>query len=93
VANAVDLDHTRPREPGAAAKQLDAMLGEPRFVTGIGERTAPRWPRQRLGRDAPPAGALATDQLVLDECDAQTALSSAPAQCSPGEPPPMTMTS
>ena len=30
--------------------------------------------RQRLGRDARPVGALATDQFVLDECDAQTAL-------------------
>src|SRR5512134_2128063 len=30
--------------------------------------------QQRLGRDARPVGALATDQLVLDECDAQPAL-------------------
>jgi hypothetical protein len=29
---------------------------------------------RRLGRDARAAGALATDGLVLDECDAQTAL-------------------
>jgi hypothetical protein len=31
--------------------------------------------QQRLGRDARPVGALATDPLALDECDAQTALS------------------
>jgi hypothetical protein len=37
-------------------------------------RTAPPRARQLLGRDAHAVGALATGWLVLDECDAQTAL-------------------
>ena len=100
VANAVDVDHARPGQPGATAKQVDAVLGEPTFLAGVGVvrnhvvapgkgrldvdlrcrrrvvRTARGLPRaqQRLGRDARPVGALATDQLFLDECDAQTAL-------------------
>jgi hypothetical protein len=44
-------------------------------------------PQQRLRRDARPVGALAADQLGLDERDAQPALGQRPAQCSPGEPP------
>jgi hypothetical protein len=49
--------------------------------------------QQRLRRDARPVGALATDQFVLDKCDAQPALCGRAGQCSPGEPPPKTMTS
>jgi hypothetical protein len=49
--------------------------------------------QQGLGRDARPVGALATDQLVLDECDAQTDLCERAGSVLAGEPPPMTMTS
>jgi hypothetical protein len=49
--------------------------------------------RYRLGRDARPVGALATDQFPLDERDARPPSASTPAQCSPGEPPQITMTS
>jgi hypothetical protein len=100
MANAVDVDHARPGQPAATAKQVDAMLGEPTLLAGVGVvrnhvvapgkgpvdvdlrcrrrvvRAAHGLSRaqQRLGRDARPVGALATDQLILDECDAQTAL-------------------
>jgi hypothetical protein len=36
VANAVDVDHARPSQPGATAKQVDAMLGEPTLLARIG---------------------------------------------------------
>ena len=100
VANAVDLHHARPGQPPATAKQVDAVIGEPTLLTGVGVvgdhevspgkdgldvdlrrgrrvvRTVHGLARsqQRLGRNARPVRALATDQLALDERDAQTAL-------------------
>jgi len=52
--------------------RLDVDLRRGRRVVGAVHRL-PR-AQQRLGRDAGPEGALATDQFVLDECDAQAAL-------------------
>ena len=49
--------------------------------------------QQRLRRDARPKGTLATDQLVLDQCDAQSAICERSGAVLAGEPPPMTMTS
>ena len=36
VADAVDLDHARPGQPAAAAQQVDAVLGEPALLAGVG---------------------------------------------------------
>src|SRR5262245_54195558 len=98
VANAVNVDHAGPGQPAATTNQVDAMLGKPTLLAGIGVvrnhvvapgkgrvdvdprsrcrvvRAVHGLPRaeQRLGRDARPVGALATDQFPLDECDAPT---------------------
>ena len=100
VANAVDVDRARSGQPPATAKQVDAMLGEPTLLAGVGivrdhvitpgkgrpdvdlrcrrrvVRAVHGLPRaqQRLGRNARPVGALATDQFALHNCDAQPAL-------------------
>ena len=36
VAHAVDLDHARPREPAAAAQQVDSLSGQPPLLPGVG---------------------------------------------------------
>ena len=36
MTHAVDLDCARPGEPSVAAQQLDARLGEPALLTGVG---------------------------------------------------------
>ena len=36
VANAVDLDHAGSGQPAATAKQVDALLGEPPLLAGVG---------------------------------------------------------
>ena len=36
VADAVDLDHAGPGQPAAAAKEVDAVLGEPTLLAGVG---------------------------------------------------------
>ncbi len=100
VAHAVDLNDARPREPAAAAQQVDAGACQPALLAGVGVvgdhevtpgerrlnvdlRARRRVARgmhglagaeQRLRRDACPVGALAPDQLALDERDAQAAL-------------------
>src|SRR5262245_3594046 len=98
VANAVYVDDAGPGQAAATTEQVDALLGEPTLLAGIGVvrnhvvapgknridvdprsrcsvvRAVHGFPgaQQRLGRDARPVGALATDQFPLDECDAQT---------------------
>ena len=93
---------TTPRagEPARASQQVDAVVGQPALLAGVGvvgdhevtpgegrldvdlgarRRLARGMHRlagaqQRLGRDACPVGALAPDQLALDERDPQAAL-------------------
>ena len=118
--DAVDLDDARPGEPAAAAKQVDALVGEPALLAGVGvvrdhevapgerrrdvdlrarRRLARRVHRlagaqQRLGRDARPVGALAADELALDE--RRRAGRPRPARrrsARPATPPPRTITS
>jgi hypothetical protein len=36
VAHAVDLDDTRTGEPASAAQQVDAVIGQPALLSGIG---------------------------------------------------------
>ena len=100
VADAVDLHRAGAGEPAAAAQQVDAVVGEPALLAGVGvvgdHEVAPGQrgldvdlggrrrvargvdglarPQQRLGRDARPVGALAADQLALDDRHAQAAL-------------------
>ena len=90
----------RSRRAGPAAQQVDAVVGQPALLAGVGvvgdHEVAPgergldvdlrgrrrvaravhrlARPQQRLGRDARPVGALAADQLALDDGDAQPAL-------------------
>jgi hypothetical protein len=78
----------KSRQASAASTSSRAAL-----AASFARRARPRRAQQRLRRDARPVRALAADQLALDERDAQAALASAPAQCSPGEPPPSTIAS
>ena len=54
-----------------------------------------RLPRTQegLGRDARPVGALAADQLPLDDGDPEPSGRNGSGACSPGAPPPSTITS
>ncbi len=36
VANAVDIDHADSRQPTATAEEIDALLGEPALLAGVG---------------------------------------------------------
>ena len=59
-------------EVAPGERRLDVDLGGRRRVARAVHRLARA--QQRLGRDARPVGALAADQLALDERDAQPAL-------------------
>ena len=119
VATSVDLDGAGPGEPAGAAHEVDAVVGQPALLAGVGvvgdHEVAPgergldvdlrggrrlarlldrlAGPQQRLGRDARVVRALAADQLALDDRDLRPPSAIAPAACSPGEPPPITITS
>ena len=99
VADAVDLDHAGAGQPAGAAQQVDAPVGQPALLAGVGiarhhevppgqrgrnvdlrararlARALHRLARaqQRLRRNARPVGALAADQLSLDDGDPQPA--------------------
>jgi hypothetical protein len=74
VANTVDVDHARPGQPAATAKQVDAMLGEPTFLASVGvvrnhvvapgkgphRRRLVLSPPRRSRRARPPPGAAAS---------------------------------
>ena len=120
VADAVDLDRADAGEPAAAAQQVDAVVGEPALLAGVGVvRDHEVAPGERRRRRRPPRCAAASfaacaaspgRSSVFDGMHAQYEHSpptssrstsatrrppsaSAPAQCSPGEPPPSTITS
>ena len=81
----------RDHEVTPGQRRLDVDLGGRGRLARAMDRLARA--QQRLGRDAGPVGALTADQLALDEATRRPPSASAPAQCSPGAPPPRTMTS
>ena len=78
-------------EVAPGERRLDVDLGARRRLAGALDRLAR--PQQRLRRDARPVRALAPDSSRSTIATRRPPSASAPAQCSPGEPPPITMTS
>ena len=119
MTHTVDLDHTWAGEPSGAPQQIDPVVCQPAFLTGVGvvrdhevapgerrldidlglrggvARCVDRLARtqQRLRRDARPVRTLSSTSSRSTTATRRPPSARAPAQCSPGEPPPITITS